>query len=126
MRRIVLVLLLVSGSNIPAMARAQTATELTPDQKGYIAYDRCMMHAAIAASRTDAKDEEIFGLARAQCASIRSNAISGQEGNREFLSALDAADADKAARFPAWIKGVRERRRQFDAKTAVLAPAEDK
>jgi hypothetical protein len=66
------------------------STQLTSDQKGYIVYDQCMMHAA----------------------------IQGQENNKQFLAALDAADADKATRFPTWIKGVRERRKAFDAKLA--------
>lgn len=95
---------------IPALALAQTSAELTPDQKGYIAYDQCMMHAAIEASHTNANAGEIFGLAKAQCATIRAQVIVGQEGNRQFLAALDAADADKAANFPGWIKVVRERR----------------
>jgi hypothetical protein len=69
-------------------------------------------------SHTDAKDDEIFGLAKAQCASTRSAVIQGQENNKQFLAALDAADADKAAGFPTWIKGVRERRKAFDAKPA--------
>jgi hypothetical protein len=30
------------------------------------------------------------------------------------LAALDAADADKSANFPEWIKGVRERRKTFE------------
>jgi hypothetical protein len=94
------------------------STQLTPDRKGYIVYDQCMMHAAIQASHTDAKDDEIFGLARAQCSSTRSAAIQGQENNKQFLAALDAADADKATRFPTWIKGVRERRKASDAKLA--------
>jgi hypothetical protein len=41
-----------------------------------------------------------------------------RQGDRHFLSALDAADADKAANFPAWIKGVRERRKGLEAKSS--------
>lgn len=99
---------------MPSLALAQTSGELTPDQKGYIAYDQCMMHAAIQASHTNAKNEDIFGLAKAQCAPTRVQVVIGQESNREYLAALDAADADKSTNFPAWIKGVRERRQARD------------
>jgi hypothetical protein len=101
---------------LPSQCLAQAAGQFTPDQKGYIAYDQCMMQAAIQASRTDAKDEEVFGLAKAQCAATRAQVIIGQESNREYLAALDAADADKSANFPAWIKSVRARRLARDGK----------
>jgi hypothetical protein len=121
MRWILLVLGTVFAS-IPVVVAAQGPVPLSADQKGYIAYDQCMMHAAIRASHTDAKDEEIYGMAKAQCATTRAAVIVGQETNREFLAALDAADADKASRFPAWIKGVRERRQRFDMQTANPPP----
>lgn len=113
MHRTAFALTLTTAIAAPAAAQ-QAEPPLTPDQRGYIAYDQCMMHAAIQASRTDAKDEAIFGLAKAQCAATRAQVIRGQENNPQFLTALDAADADKAARFPAWIKGVRERRKALD------------
>jgi hypothetical protein len=100
---------------VPAAVLAQAPTDLSPDQQGYIIYHQCMMHAAIQASHTAAKDDDIFGLAKAQCASTRAAVIAGQESNHSFLTALDAADAEKAARFPDWIKGVRERRKAFEA-----------
>jgi hypothetical protein len=103
--------LLISG----AEAIAQTQPELTPDQKGYIAYDQCLMYAAMRASKTDAKDEAIYGLAKAECAPIRAAVVVGQEKNKAYLTALDAVDANKAANFPSWINGVRERRRLRDA-----------
>lgn len=106
----------------PSLALVQTPGELTPDQKGYIAYDQCLMHAAIRASHTDAKDEEIYEAAKAQCATTRVQVITGLESNREYLAALDAVDADKAANFPVWIKGVRERRRARDAAYGSPAP----
>jgi len=117
MRLVVLAMILEVAAGAPAYAQ-QASAELTPDQKGYIVYDQCMMHAAIKASHTAAKDEDIFGIAHAQCAPTRSAVIAGQENNREFLTALDAADADKSLKFPAWIKGVRERRKAFDAQGA--------
>lgn len=95
----------------PLTAQVAPAPQLTSDQQGYIVYHQCMMHAAIQASHTEAKDEEIFGRAKAECASTRARVVAGQESNRPFLAALDAADAEKAANFPAWIKGVRERRK---------------
>ena len=106
----------------PSLALAQTPGELTADQKGYIAYDQCLMHAAIQVSHTDTKDEEIYEAAKAQCAATRVQVITGLESNREYLAALDAVDADKAANFPAWIKGVRERRRARDATYSAPAP----
>lgn len=118
MRRLALGLILAVSFVAPAMARSPTTPQLTPDQKGYIIYDQCMMHAAIKASRTDAKDEAIFGLAKAQCAATRAQVIIGQENNHQFLAALDAADADKSAYFPAWIKEVRERRKAFESRGA--------
>ncbi len=62
---------------VPSNSFAQAPAQLTPDQKGYIAYDQCMMHAAISASHTDAKDEDIFGLAKTQCAQTRAAVIVG-------------------------------------------------
>ncbi|RXR29175.1 hypothetical protein [Sphingobium fluviale] len=91
---------------------------LTGDQKAYIAYDQCMMQAAMRASRTPAKDEDIFGIAEADCAATRAAVVVGLESNKPFLDSLDAADADKAAKFPAWIRGVRERRAARDAQFA--------
>lgn len=111
MARIVLPLV---ATALSTMAVAQTPTELTPDQKGYIVYDQCMMHAAIEASHTDADDAQIFGIAKASCAATRAQVVIGQEANAQYLAALDAADADKAANFATWIKGVRERRRARD------------
>jgi hypothetical protein len=69
-----------------------------------------MLHAAIRASRTDAKEEDVFALAKAQCAATRAQAVVGQQANKEYIAALDAADAEKQANFPSWIKQVRERR----------------
>ena len=96
-------------------ATAQVQPELTPDQKGYIAYDQCLMYAAMRASKTDAKDEAIFGIAKAECAPVRASVVIGLESNKAYLAALDAVDADKAANFPSWINGVRERRRLREA-----------
>ena len=115
---------LVSVLGPAGPALAQEAAVLTADQKGYIVYDRCMMSAAIAASRTEAKDEEIFGLAKSSCAATRAAVTKGLEGNKDYIAALDAADADKATNFPGWIKGVRARRNALDIGSAgPAAPA---
>lgn len=45
MKREVFGLTLIVIAAMPSLARAQKPGELTPDQKGYIAYDQCMMHA---------------------------------------------------------------------------------
>lgn len=110
----------------PASAQGtaqQPPAQLTPDQKGYIVYHQCMLYAAIRASRTDARDEDIFALAKQDCATTRTRVTAGLEGNREYMAALDAADAEKQANFPAWIKDVREKRRLRDAGAQPRAPA---
>jgi hypothetical protein len=119
MMRSFLGLALMLGVVVQTPAAAQAPGGLTPDQKGYIAYDRCMMHAAIRASHTDAKDEDIFGIAKAECAATRAQVVAGQESNQAYLAALDAADADKEANFPSWIKDVRERRHARDTANGV-------
>jgi hypothetical protein len=89
---------------------------------GYIAYDQCLMHAAMKASKTDAKDAAIYGIAKAQCAPTRASVIIGQEGNKAYLAALESVDVDKATNFPSWINGVRERRRLREAQFATPSP----
>lgn len=117
MRRALTALIIASGV-MPALAFAQTqaSTPSPPsaDQKGYIAYHYCMMTAAMKASHTDAKAEDIFRISKAQCANVRAAVIVGQESNHQFLAALDAADQEKATNFPNWVKGVRERRLAFE------------
>jgi hypothetical protein len=126
MLQTVFVLMLAATVGAPALAQVQAPTQLTPDQKGYIVYDQCMMHAAIKASHSEAKEEDIFDLVKAQCAPTRSAVTVGQETKGEFLAALDAADADKSAKFPVWIKGVRERRKAFEAQGTAPAAASTK
>ena len=114
MRRRILGLIAAALGSAAALAQSPAPQQLSADQKAYIVYHECMMHAAMAASHTDAKDEAIFGIAKAQCAPTRARVVAGQEGNRDLLAALDAADVEKEAHFPVWIKGVRERRKAFD------------
>ncbi len=119
--RLTISILIASISSLPAFAQATPDPALSADQKGYVAYHQCMMHAAIEASHTSVAAADIYGIAKKQCAGVRAAVVRGQEGNRAFLAALDAADADKAENFPKWIEGVRERRREFEA-GAVPAP----
>lgn len=117
-----LVVALILSVAAPSPGDAQPTGELASDQKGYIAYHQCLMHAAMRISRTDAEDDEVYGLAKAECAATREQVIVGHEANRVYLVALDALDAEKAASFPAWTKGVRERRRARE--TAFGVPAD--
>ena len=67
MRHIVIASILAVTLGVASSVQTPSM-QLTPDQKGYIVYDRCMMQAAMKASHTDAKDEEIIGLAKSICA----------------------------------------------------------
>ncbi|HEX7858140.1 MAG TPA: hypothetical protein VF503_31035 [Sphingobium sp.] len=96
---------------IPGTAMAQTAP-----------YDRCMTEAADKASYGTVRDEEIYRLARIACTDVRASVIAGHEGDRAYMAALDAADAEKAKNFPSWIKGVRERRRLREAQAQTAKP----
>ena len=85
----------------PATAWAQDPDQLDPG-----VYDRCLAQAAVRMSYTDARNEDIFGLAKRRCAATRAS-IARQP---QMLAALDAADATKAANFPKWMSRLRERR----------------
>jgi hypothetical protein len=86
------------------------------DEQATIVYDQCLAYAAQRASKTDAADTAIFGLARAQCASQRADLLRGASPERARI--FDAIDADKEAGFPEATRKVRERRRAFEAGTA--------
>lgn len=87
-------------------------TALTDDQ-ATIVYDQCLAHAAQRASKTDAPDTAIFGLARAECASRRDELLRGAGAER--IRIFDAIDSNRQARFPEATRKVRERRRAFEA-----------
>jgi hypothetical protein len=86
------------------------------DEQATIVYDQCLAYAAQRASKTDAADTAIFGLARAQCAGQRADLLRGASPERARI--FDAIDADKEAGFPEATRKVRERRRAFEAGTA--------
>ena len=110
-------------AGLPAIAFAQDEVAFTPAQKGYFAYDDCMKGAAVRASRTDAREEDVFGLAKAQCAATREKVVIGLASDREFLEALDQFDTDEETNFPDWIKVLRERRRLGEPEYEPVGPA---
>lgn len=95
----------------PPQARPQA--ELT-DEQATIVYDQCLAHAAHRASKTDAPETAIFGLARADCAAQRSQLLLGAGAERVRI--FDSIDADRQARFPEATRKVRETRRAFEAR----------
>lgn len=78
-------------------------------------YHRCLTDTAMQLSYGSTAEADIYRLARNTCANARAAAIASARGDTSILAALDAADAEKAKNFPAWIKGVRERRRHEQA-----------
>jgi hypothetical protein len=85
------------------------------DEQAAIVYDQCLARAAARASRTEAAETAIFGIAKAECARQRTGLLgaAGPERARIF----DAMDADKEAGFPEATRRVRERRRAFEAQS---------
>ena len=121
MQRFVGLALAAVAFSSPAMAHdadvAITAVAVTRDagvsvagDRHYAAYGQCMMVAAVNASYTPARNDEIFGLARSACAKARDRA-----GATTAVAMLDAADAKTAATLPELIDGLRDRRRTRDA-----------
>lgn len=95
------------------IAHAQTQP-LTLEQSA-IVYNQCLAWAAVRASRTDAADEAIYGLARDACAETRMRLTAGSENDSDLRRVLDAIDADKEANFPRLTRQIREQRRQREA-----------
>lgn len=95
----------------PPQSRPQS--DLT-DEQATIVYDQCLAHAAQRASKTDAPETAIFGLARADCAAQRSQLLLGAGAERVRI--FDSIDADRQARFPEATRKVRETRRAFEAR----------
>lgn len=113
----------LSALLIGQTAGAQTSpSSLSGDQKGYIAYNRCLVETAVHISYTNAPDADIYRQARVACTEVRSAAVAGQQDNKTYMAALDASDLEKAQNFPSWIKGVRERRRAREAETQNAKP----
>jgi len=100
---------------MPCVASAQQRQDLAPDQKAFIAYHYCMLQAGMDASKTPATEDQIFDLAFEACATTRAQAAQIGRQVPALLTALDEADAEKRSNFPDWVRGVRERRAQFEA-----------
>ena len=83
------------------------------DQKVLNLYDHCMIHAAVDASRTDARNENIYRIAKAACVATRASVVRMHAADPKYLAAFNATDAQKARNYPSWIKGVRARRAAY-------------
>lgn len=107
------------GAVATLAALAGTAAHAQPSQldvgQSAIVYDQCLARAAVRASRTDAPDAAIYGLARDECRPIRLQLVAGRPGDAELNRVLDAIDAAKEAAFPALTQRIREQRRQREA-----------
>jgi hypothetical protein len=97
----------------PPRLRHPPQSGLTDDQATLV-YDQCLAYAAQRASKTDAPDTAIFGLARAECASQRADLL--RDAGPERVRIFDAIDSNRQARFPEATRKVRESRRAFEAK----------
>jgi hypothetical protein len=96
----------------PAPAPAPPPLSGLTDEQATIVYDQCLAYAAQRASKTQAPDTAIFGLARADCASQRTELLRGAGAERVRI--FDAIDSERAARFPEATRKVRESRRAFE------------
>ena len=106
--------ILLSGALLVAASAQAQPHQLTAEQSAII-YDQCLARAAVRASRTDAADEAIYGLAREACAETRNGLLAGHENDAELQRVLSAIDADKEASFPRLTQQIREQRRQREA-----------
>lgn len=98
-------------------APRQDVSAYTAEQVA-IVYDQCLARAAVRASRTDAAEDAIYGIAKIECAATRASLLRGREADKPLVDVLTAIDRDKQASFPALTKKVRERRRAFEAEMA--------
>jgi hypothetical protein len=99
----------------PPPQRAPQGTTALDDRQAAIVYDQCLARAASSASKTDAVDTAIFGIAAAACADLRGQLLAGAGAGSERRRIFDAIDADKQAGFPAATRKVREQRRAYGA-----------
>ena len=106
---------------LAAPAPAQSAPQLSAGQAA-IVYDQCLARAAVRASRTDAADDAVYGLAKQDCAATRASLLAGNEADKERIAALAAIDADKQANFPALTRKIRERRKAWEAEVQKPRP----
>ena len=106
----------------PFAANAQQSQGLSPDQKAFIAYHYCMLQAGMDASKTAVAEDQVFDLAFETCAATRAQAAEIGRQVPALLTALEEADVQKRSNFPDWVRGVRERRAQFETQVRT-APA---
>lgn len=78
-------------------------------EQAAIVYDQCLARAAVAASKTDASDSEIYPRARAACAETRAMLA----GNPNAVPVLDSIDSERSASFPERTRKLREMRRAY-------------
>ena len=95
-----------------ASANAQNKAGLTTEQAA-ILYDQCLARAAAKASRTDAADEDVYGLAKTACAPTRLSLVAGYEPSSERVQTLDSIDEERAATFPERTRKLREMLRKY-------------
>ena len=91
---------LIIATALPATANARDLGETsTAGTSAPAPDDQCMLTATVRASYTDARDDEIYGIARKQCGYARAG----------------AGDIEAAAAWTRTVGGLRDRRRQQDA-----------
>ncbi|HEU0097750.1 MAG TPA: hypothetical protein VFQ67_03150 [Allosphingosinicella sp.] len=83
------------------------------DEQAAIVYDQCLARAAVRASKTDAADTAIFGLARTECGGQRTDLLRGAGPERARI--FEAIDSDRQASFPEATRKVRQMRRAYEA-----------
>ena len=93
----------------PSLGPAPLPSRLSLEQAA-IVYDQCLARAAVRASRTDASDAAIFGLAHADCAPLRAQLLAGRADNAELRRIFAEIDAGKATTFPALTRRIRAQR----------------
>ena len=98
--------LILASAALPATALARDVGE--PGTAGgalsAATMDPCMLTAAVQASYTSARNEDVYGIVRAKC---------GQPLRRH--AAVDPAEVQAAADWSRWVGGLRERRHMQDA-----------
>jgi hypothetical protein len=108
-------LLMLYLTMTPRPQRTLQGTMALDDGQAAIVYDQCLARAAVGASKTDAADTAIFGIAAAACADLRGQLLAGAASGSKRRRIFDAVDADKQAGFAAATRKVREQRRAYEA-----------
>ena len=109
MKSIVATLILATALPAAAGARDLGETGSTASSVQADTSDPCMLMAAVRASYTAARNDEIYGIARSQC------------GHRRVER--DPAEVEVAATWSRLIAGLRDRRRQHDALYGIVEVA---